>query len=109
MEIGIKTRKDKGTNRATFVESLASFWNKGYKIIFALFLLAMIGAGAYVWYRSLYAPAWNDQEKATYRAMKDSGISFDEEAFSEAVKIVEERKSEYSQGQQESRDIFKKY
>ncbi|EKE10901.1 MAG: hypothetical protein ACD_15C00180G0004 [uncultured bacterium] len=105
----LKIKGNKGTRSEGLGTSLGNFWNRRYKFFLAFFLALVLGAGGFFWYESLYKSAWSEQERESYRITKDRGINFKEKDFSEALDIIEKRKSLYMQNLPDSRDIFKTY
>ena len=109
METGMKKKISVNFDISDFGAKSVRFWDRNYKIFFALVLLVTLISGAYVWYRSLYKSSWSESEREAYRISKDSGVSFKEKSFNEALEIIKQRKASYGERRLESRDIFRGY
>ncbi|EKE15944.1 MAG: hypothetical protein ACD_11C00072G0012 [uncultured bacterium] len=99
----------KNINLKDIWSSLWLKWRKNYKIFFGLFFCAVLIFGAYVWYRSLYQSAWDEQKRSEYEATKNNSVVFKENIFESSLEISRKRKEEFEKPSNSIRDIFKKY
>lgn len=101
--------KIRNINIKKILPFLWSKWNKNYKIMFSLFFGAVLIFGGYVWYRSLYQSAWDDQKRSEYETAKNNSVVFRENDFKSSLEIYKKRKEEFEKPSENIRDIFKKY
>lgn len=85
------------------------FWQKIYKIIFFIFLTAMIVLGGYIWNRSLSGGAWSEEKKQEYLNSQNTGVVFNQKNFEKALADIELRKNGSAKNTETMKDIFKDY
>lgn len=87
-------------------KALAHAWLRYYKFVFFAYFAAVLGGGAYAWYKSSYGTSWTQAQKEEYMNSKDTSVSFRENDFRRALEDLEERRKHYEEQLPETRNIF---
>jgi len=75
-------------------------------LIFLILLFVVISCG-YIWYKYIYVPDWNEEQKIIYMNSKEKGTVFNENKFGEIVTEYKKRKENYEKNEKEIKNIFK--
>lgn len=86
---------------------IASTWMRHYKLFFALYAIAILGWGVWVWYDSFYGTMWTQEQKEAYMNSKDTSIAFREQDFRKVLAEIEKRNQKHAQSIGEVNDVFK--
>lgn len=86
--------------------NLVGFWQKISKIVFSIFLGAIIVLSVFVWQRSLNGGGWSEEKKQEYLNSQSKSVLLKESDFEKATKDVEARRQGAIKKDQ-PRDIFK--
>lgn len=86
--------------------NLVSFWQKISKIVFSIFLGAIIFLSIFVWQKSLSGGGWSEEKKQEYLNSQSKSVFLKENDFEKATKDVEARRQGAIKKDQ-PRDIFK--
>lgn len=82
------------------------FWYRHYKAMFLFGFLVVLGIGGYFWYRHLYQYQWSEDKKKAFIEQHFKETQFQERAFENLVRSLDERARVHEAPLTLSRDIF---
>jgi hypothetical protein len=74
-------------------------------IFVSIFMVA--GFSGHIWYKYVYNPGWNDEQKKAYINSKDKGTVFNKSRFDGIISNQDKRRNNYDKKIEEVQDIFK--
>ena len=89
------------------VRKVFSFWIKHRKAIFIIILLAVCGAGIYLFYKNLYEERWSHEDEIQYINSQRQDVNFKEDKFRKVMEEIERRERAYESEFQPVNNIFK--
>ncbi|MEI7891215.1 MAG: hypothetical protein WCI36_04600 [bacterium] len=110
MQFNLKFGKKENTSKIKLLPMLGSFWQKIYKGVLFILLIAAAVFGYYTWNKSLSGKGWSVEKKQEYLKSQNKRIVFREKDFEKVVADIEARKkSSVAENSQEVKDIFKRF
>lgn len=82
------------------------FWYRNYKKLFFLGFLLVLGVGGWVWYYSVHAYSWTEEQKKAYLAEYFQETSFKEAKFQSLTESLQVRAESHQNGISLSRQLF---
>lgn len=93
-------------NSREAADKISLLWNRYYKLVLAIFFLAIFSWGAYLWYWYLYKFEWSTDRINQYISSHDQEVKFKEEDFRKVISEIDRRKNAYNESAKSVKDIL---
>ena len=84
-------------------------WDKSFRVVFAVFFIALVGLGAYVWYESIYSGEWSADKKQQYLDSQEKSVTLKQQEFTKALNDITQRQTAFNAPYVPIKDIFVPY
>ncbi len=81
-------------------------WYRYFKLLFTVLFFAVSAFGAYLWYASLYAYTWDENQKQVYMEKTFTETNLKEKEISRLLEILKVRVTEQQNPLNISRNLF---
>lgn len=84
-------------------------WEKSFRVVFAVFFIALVGLGAYIWYESIYSGEWSADKKQQYLDSQEKSVTLKQQEFNKALNDIAQRQTAFKADYVPIKDIFVPY